>query len=136
MPVDHEALTRRIIGTAMMVHRELGPGFLESVYRHALAHELARVGMPVETEKRIAVRYRGVPVGEFVADLVVDGRVIVEAKAVRTLASAHEVQLVNYLTATGIDVGILVNFGAASLEFRRRSRLFRPPHPDPRTRRD
>ncbi len=125
--MDHEALTRTVIGCAMRVHTALGPGFLESVYQRALARELRDVGLRFACGAAIEVRYRGEVVGEFVADIVVEGRVLIENKAVRALAPAHEAQLVNYLTATGIDVGLLLNFGAGSLEFRRKTREYRRP---------
>lgn len=121
----HEQLTRAIIGCAMIVHRRLGPGFLESVYQNALAWELRTAGIPVECERRLEVRYRDTIVGEFVADMVVGGVVVVENKAVRALATAHEVQLVHYLTVTGVETGLLLNFGAAHLEFRRKVRTYR-----------
>ena len=119
-------LTQEIIGCAMKVHRTLGPGFLESVYQSALLHELRKARLKAEDQTAIAVHYDGVLVGSFVADILVDGRVIVENKAVRALAPIHEVQLVNYLTATGLEVGLLLNFGAESLEFKRRVRTYRP----------
>lgn len=119
--MEHEHLTRAIIGCAMIVHRALGPGFLESVYQNALAWELQSAGIPVECERRLEVRYRKVIVGEFVADMIVAERVLVELKAVRALATAHEVQLVNYLTATGIEVGLLLNFGTDRLTLKRRN---------------
>jgi GxxExxY protein len=119
--MEHEALTRAIIGCAMMVHRTLGPGFLESVYENALTCELRGVGISVDCGRRLQVRYRDAIVGEFVADLVVADAVLVELKAIRTLASAHEAQLMNYLAATGIRVGLLVNFGSRRLEVRRRA---------------
>jgi GxxExxY protein len=116
-------LTRAIIGCAMKVHRALGPGFLESVYHQALLIELRKAGLSVESERAVPVRYEGVVVGDFAADVVVEGRVILEIKAAQGLSKAHEVQLVNYLTATGINVGLLLNFGASSLQFRRKYRL-------------
>ena len=119
-------LTGKIIGAAMKVHRTLGPGFLESVYHQALAHELRTQGVPFESEVKLTVRYDGVIVGDFTADMVVDGRVVVELKAVSALTQAHEVQTVNCLTATGIEVGLLLNFGAASLEFKKKFRTHRP----------
>lgn len=122
-----EDLTEKIIGCAMAVHRALGAGFLESVYQKALAHELAKAGLKVVCECPIRVMYDGVDVGEFAADMLVEDRVIVENKAVRALAPAHEVQLVHYLTATGIDVGLLLNFGAEKLQFKRKSRVYHPP---------
>ena len=125
--MEHEDLTRRIIGRAMMVHGALGPGFLELVYQNALAYELRDAGLRVECEKCIQVRYREIVVGDFCADLVVDECVLIEIKAVRSLVVRHEVQLVNYLTATGIDLGLLLNFGGDRLEFRRKTRLYRAP---------
>ena len=123
--MEHEQLTARIIGCAMLVQRTLGAGFLESVYQNALAHELRAMGLLVEREKRIQVRYRNVAVGDFCADMVIDSRVLSETKAVRSLTPAHEVQLVNYLAATGIEVGLLLNFGSERLEVRRKTRTYR-----------
>lgn len=122
--MKHEELTQKIIGCAMTVHRTLGPGFLESVYQNALAHELRKCGFGVECEKKIKVNYDSVVVGDFSADMLIDGTVLIENKAVQALAPAHEVQLVNYLTATGIDVGLLLNFGSPRMEFKRKSRLY------------
>ncbi|HEU4632084.1 MAG TPA: GxxExxY protein [Gemmatimonadaceae bacterium] len=124
--MEHEEPTRRIIGGAMTVHRALGAGFLESVYRNALTHELRGLGLTPEREVPIQVRYRALVVGNFSADMLVERCVLVETKAVRTLGAAHEVQLVNYLTATGIDIGLPLNFGAERLEFRRKARCYRP----------
>src|SRR5882672_2266730 len=104
--MEHEKLTEAIIGCAMKVHRALGPGFLESVYQKALTHELQKAGLRVECEKPVQVIYDGVVVGDFVADMLVEGTVMVENKAAQALAPAHEVQLVNYLTATGIEIGL------------------------------
>lgn len=128
--MEHDELTRAIIGCAMRVHRALGSGYLESVYQRALAFELGSHELPVDRERRIEVRYRGMVVGDFVADLLVAGRVIVEIKVVRALVPRHEAQLVNYLTATGIDVGLLLNFGTSSLELRRKHRTYRGRRPD------
>lgn len=121
MEEDH-ALTEKVIGCAMKVHRQLGPGFLESVYRNALAFELRRVGLRVEIDKHITVKYEHVIVGDFIADLIVNEIVICELKAATALSKADEVQLVNYLTATNHDVGLLFNFGSASLQFKRKHR--------------
>src|SRR5437899_12936173 len=98
--MEHEELTKRIIGCAMQVHRTLGPGFLESVYQQALAHELRKAELKVECEKKIQVIYDGVVVGDFAADMLIQDLVMIENKAVQKLSPAHEVQLVNYLTAT------------------------------------
>jgi GxxExxY protein len=125
MVVEEDGLTRQIIGCAMRVHQALGPGFMEVVYQNALLHELRKADLVIECEKRLQVRYDGVVVGDHVADMVVDGRVIVENKAVQALTREHEVQLVNYLTATGIDVGLLLNSGAVSLQIKRKHRVYR-----------
>ena len=119
---DDHALTEKIIGCAMKVHRQLGPGFLESVYRNALAFELRRAGLSVELEKHITVKYEHVIVGDFIADLVINETVICELKAAAGLSRADEVQLVNYLTATNHDLGLLLNFGFESLQFKRKHR--------------
>ena len=124
--MEDQELTEKIIGCAMKVHSKLGPGFLESVYQKALTHELRKAGLKVECEKPIAVHYDGVAVGDFSADVLVEDRVLLELKANQTLAPANEVQLVNYLTATGIEIGLLLNFGAERLEFKRKTRTFRP----------
>jgi GxxExxY protein len=124
--MEHARLTEAIIGGAMKVHNTLGPGYLESVYQNALAHELRRRGLFVELRKRVRVRYDGIVVGDFVADMLVEGSVLVENKAIRSLAPEHEAQLVNYLTATMIDVGLLLNFGAERLTFKRKARTYRP----------
>ena len=123
--LDSESLTRTIIGAAMRVHGDLGPGFLESVYQNALAVELRNADLAIECQKRLRVEYRGVVVGEFAADMLVDGRVLVENRAVRAIAVAHEAQLLNYLAATGTSIGLLLNFGAPRLEFRRRTPEYR-----------
>jgi GxxExxY protein len=124
--MEHADLTQTIIGCAMAVHRTLGPGFLESVYQNALAHELRKAGLSTECEKRLSVTYDGVVVGDFCADMLVQDCVLIENKAVQFLSPSHEVQLVNYLTATGIDVGLLFNFGADRLQFKRKTRRYRP----------
>ena len=105
----------------MRVHTALGPGFLECVYQNALARELRDLGVDFTCGEPLQVRYRGEVVGEFVPDMIVDGRVLVENKAVRALVAAHEAQLVNYLAATGVTVGLLLNFGAERLQVRRKT---------------
>ena len=121
MPYD---LAGQVIGCAMKVHSTLGPGFLESVYQNALAHELRKVGLNVELEVRLNVHYDGVVVGVFDADMLVNKILLIENKAVQALVVAHEVQVVNYLTATGHDEGLLLNFGASRLEFKKKFRLY------------
>jgi len=121
-----DPLTEQVIGAAMAVHRALGPGFLESVYRNALAFELRAMGLEVKTEVAIPVFYRGEQVGDFFADLVVQGLVI-ELKATQEIHPAHEAQLVNYLQATKTEVGLLLNFGTPSLGIKRKHRKYSKP---------
>lgn len=119
-----EELIKEIINSAYSVRLVLGPGFLESVYKNALAVELSHRNIPYDLEYPMNVYYEDEVVGEFRADMIVDHRVIVELKAVNNLASAHEVQLVNYLTATQLDNGLLINFGAPKLEIKRKYRIY------------
>ena len=114
-------LTYAIIGAAMEVHKTLGPGFLESVYEAALAYELQKLGLTFERQKTLAVYYKGMTIGEYRADFVVEGKVILELKAQKTLTSVDEAQLINYLKTTGLRVGLLFNFGAQSLQHERRA---------------
>jgi GxxExxY protein len=107
----HAALTERILGVFFDVYNELGPGFLESVYQQAMALALTDAGLTVEREAVIDVRFRDRTIGSFRADLVVQGLVMLELKSVRAVEDAHERQLLNYLRATTLEVGLLVNFG-------------------------
>jgi len=116
----YKDLTYAIIGAAMEVHRILGPGYLESVYEEALAYEFDLRGIPYERQVKLAVRYKDIVAGEFRADFLVDGKVVVELKAIKALTDGDEAQLLNYLKGTGYRVGLLLNFGAASLEYKRR----------------
>ena len=116
----HRELTEKIIGAAYEVQRELGPGFLEKVYETALIDELRNRGVPAIGQAEIEVRYKDTPVGNYYADILVDSKVICEIKAVDNLSRAHEAQLIHYLKAAGIKVGLLLNFGAKQLEIKRR----------------
>jgi GxxExxY protein len=118
-------LAGQVIGLAMKAHRTLGTGFLESIYHKALCIELDQALLKYEAEKTIIVNCENVAVGEFKADLVIGQELIVEIKAVSNLVTAHEVQLVNYLSALRIDEGLLLNFGGPSLEFRKKFRVYR-----------
>ena len=109
---NRDPLTHQVIGTFFEVYRELGVGFLEAVYCRALAISLADKRLVVESEVRIPVFFKGQPVGDYRADLLVERRLIVEVKAGEALGSVHRAQLLNYLRATTIEVGLLVNFGA------------------------
>jgi GxxExxY protein len=115
-------LAGRVIGAAMEVHRFLGPGFVESVYENALLVELAASQLKFESQKALKVIYKNQCVGDFVADIIVDKALIIELKSVQSLLPVHEVQLVNYLTATGIEEGVLLNFGSESLQFKKKFR--------------
>ena len=115
----HSDITKEIIGAAFEVHNTLGSGFLEKVYQNALMVELKLRKIGAEAEKPITVHYRGELVGNYIADIVVEDKIIVEIKAIKALSEIHEVQLVNYLKATGIEVGLLINFGT-SVQVKRR----------------
>ena len=107
----HEETTSKIIGIFYTVYNTLGHGLLEKVYENALAIELRKQGMLTEQQKRIEVFYDGQRVGDYYADIVVDGCVILELKAADAIAPEHEAQLINYLKGTDIEVGLLLNFG-------------------------
>ena len=123
--MDIEMLVRTVIECAKNIRRHLGPGYLESVYKNAMLVELKKQSLSYEIEKPINVYYENVLVGEFKADIVVENVLILELKAVQSLHMAHEIQLVNYLTATGIDDGLLINFGSEVLQFKRKYRIYR-----------
>ncbi|MCX6349123.1 MAG: GxxExxY protein [Candidatus Aureabacteria bacterium] len=112
-------VTDKIIKCAYRVHNTLGFGFLEKVYENALAIELRAYGLAVEQQKPLTVRYRGEVVGEFLIDLLLEGKIIVEIKAVRQLIDIHEIQVLNYLKGCGLEVGLLINF-SQSLEVKRK----------------
>lgn len=122
-----DELSGRVIGAAMRVHSSLGPGFSEAVYQNALALEMALEGIPFEREVKLEVRYRDELVGVYRADLLVAGVLILELKAVQTILPEHEVQVVNYLTATGLERALLLNFGARSLQVKKKFRSPRQP---------
>src|SRR5436309_6531762 len=115
----HEETTKKIIGTAFEVHDQLGYGFLERVYQRALQVELLRRGISAEIEKRIQVQYKGVVVGDYDADLIVGDCVAVEIKVSPQYDKRDEAQLLNELKATGLKVGVLLNFGRNKVEYKR-----------------
>ncbi|HEY2680872.1 MAG TPA: GxxExxY protein [Candidatus Udaeobacter sp.] len=115
----HKQTTEKIIGAAFEVHSQLGYGFLERVYQRALQVELLRRGAAAELENRIQVQYKGVVVGDYDADILVDACVVVEVKIGPQYDKRDEAQLLNELKATGLRVGILLNFGRAKLEYKR-----------------
>ena len=110
--MEHNILTGHIVNAALMIHKDLGPGLLESVYEAILYRELKRRGLKVERQKPIPVRYKEDAFDEgFRADLVVEDKVIVELKSVETVIPSHKKQLLTYLKVTGMKVGLLINFG-------------------------
>jgi GxxExxY protein len=115
----HKDLTEKIIGAAMEVHKTLRSGFLESVYEEAMAIELDLQKIPFEKQKPIDVFYKGKVAKQFFCDFVVAGKVLVELKAIKKLTENEDAQVLNYLKATSLPLALLINFGAASLEFKR-----------------
>ena len=115
----HKEITERIIGSAFEVHKVLGYGFLEAVYQKALQVELAQRGLKADLERKIMVLYKNTGVGHYEADLFVEEKIIVEVKVAKEYNPADEAQLLNELKATGIKVGLLLNFGRTKLEFKR-----------------
>jgi GxxExxY protein len=114
-------LTYNVIGSAYKVHNVLGAGFLEKVYENALKIELHRLGISVRQQVKLPVFYEGHQVGLYFPDLLIEGQLIIELKAILTLAPEHEMKLIHYLAATGIDDGLLINFGT-SVQIRRKYR--------------
>ena len=123
--MDIDNLTHRVIGSAYKVHNTLGFGFLEKVYENALKFELKKRGIYVQQQVRLPVWYDGQQVGLYFPDLWVETQLIIEIKAAIALAPEHEMQLVHYLAATGIDHGLLINFGA-TVQIKRKFREYRP----------
>ena len=109
--MKHKELTSKIIECAFKVHKKLGFGFLEKVYQNALLIELGKAGLRAEKEKELQVYYDAEIIGDFLADIIVNEKVILELKAVKEIHPVHEAQLVNYLKATGLEIGLLINFG-------------------------
>ncbi len=107
----HSELTDKIIASAYEVHRELGAGFLEKVYENALLIELQTQGLKVKRQEPLNVYYKNKIIGDYYADLIIEDKVIIEIKAINEMNKAHEAQLINYLKATGIKIGLLINFG-------------------------
>ncbi|MEK6566963.1 MAG: GxxExxY protein [Bacteroidota bacterium] len=115
----HKDITAKIIKAAFDVHNRLGHSFLEKIYENALVKELQGHGLKVEQQKPLTVNYGGEPIGGFAVDLLVEDKIVVELKAVNSLESAHEDKLLHYLKASGLEVGLLINFGK-SVEVRRK----------------
>ena len=126
-PSDVDALTEKVIGSAIEVHRTLGPGLLERIYRECLIIELTAAQLRIQREKRVPIEYKGQPLrGELRLDLLIEGCLVVELKAVEVLHPLHLAQVITYLKLTGCPAGLLMNFNTTSL----RSGLRRLDHPD------
>ena len=115
----YKEITGAILGAAFAVANELGVGFLESVYENALFAELTMRGLRVVQQQPMTVRYKGAVVGEYFADLIVDGCVVIELKCAKSLDNAHPAQCMNYLKATGLKLCLLINFGTSTIEYNR-----------------
>ena len=122
MSIDE--ITERVIGCCFKIHKTLGEGFLERVYENALMIELKMCGLKAHQQVPVSVKYEGQIVGDYFADILVEDRVVCELKANQSLAKEHEIQLVNYLCATNIDVGLLINFGK-SVSVKRKFREYK-----------
>ena len=110
IPAEDEELARKVIGAAIEVHRLLGPGFIESIYRRALCHELTLLGIPYEDEKPILVPYKSIQIPGQRLDILVAGRIILELKTVEEFAPIHLAKLISYVKATRLRLGFLINF--------------------------
>ena len=125
--MENQEITESILGACFEVANELGTGFLESVYEKALLVALRDKGLQSRSQVAIPVHFRNHPVGEFYADILVEDRIVVELKAAKQLAPEHLAQVINYLKATHLETGLLVNFGSGKLEYRRlHNRIERP----------
>jgi len=120
--MEHADLTEKAIGCAYKVYNRMGFGYLESVYEKCLLVELRKAGLEAEAQKPITVYYEGEEVGEFCADIIIEDAVILELKSAQQIAKAHEVQLVNYLVATGKPLGLVINFGPERVDVKRKAR--------------
>jgi GxxExxY protein len=119
----HESLTEKIIGCCFNVYNKLGFGYLESVYEKSLLIELRKADIYAETQKAIKVKYDNVIVGDFIADIIAEHEIVLELKSIRQLSKIHEMQLVNYLVSTGMDIGLLINFGEERVEVKRKLKI-------------
>lgn len=115
----YKELSYEIMSAVFEVHNTLGPGFLEKVYENALIAELLLRGIFAVAQQSLVVKYKGIEVGNYCADIVVNGQILLELKVVESLSRAHEAQILNYLKATGLELGILINFGKERVESKR-----------------
>ena len=120
MELLHKDLTGRIIGAALEVHRELGCGFLEAIYQEAFEHELKLAGITFVRQKPHRIAYKDIILRHpYIPDLIADAKVVVDLKAIREIGPIEEAQMINYLKITSLEVGLIINFGCRSLEWKR-----------------
>lgn len=122
----YKDLTGKVLEASFEVINEMGVGFLESVYQKSLVFALQQKGLKVEFEVPLKVKFRGSIVGEFYADILVEDKIVVELKTVKSFSNEHFAQVINYLKATGLEVGLIINFGNSKLEYRRVDNKFIP----------
>jgi GxxExxY protein len=120
--MEFKDITEKIIGSAFRVYNKMGFGFLESVYEKCMQIELKKLGLSFESQKKIIVYYDDEVVGDYNADIIVENQIIVELKSVRRIVQSHEIQLVNYLTATKMPVGLIINFSENKVDIKRKVR--------------
>ncbi len=123
---DDDPLTSKVIGIAIEIHKALGPGFNESIYHRAIEIDLAEAGIPFKSERALAVKYKQRVLGTFAADMIIDKKLLLEFKALENLPLISEIQVVQYLKASQIDIGLILNFGNSPLQVKRKYR-HRPP---------
>ena len=125
--LDIEEIITTVMDCAAVVRKHLHAGYIEKIYEKALMIELKKAGLAAESQVDLDVRYKGEILGTFTVDILVEKRLVVELKATHEISPAHELQVVNYLTTTGIDDGLIINFGNEnSIQFRRKYRVYRP----------
>ncbi|MBK6933066.1 MAG: GxxExxY protein [Saprospirales bacterium] len=122
----NDSLTEKVIAAAFQVYNGLGFGFLEKVYENALLIEMESAGITAIQQPPLKVYFKGYVVGSYFPDLIVENQLVVEVKSLKSLAPEHEAQLIHYLTATGTDIGLLLNFGEKSVQVKRKYRLYKP----------
>ena len=125
--MDVETTIKTVLDCANNVRKTLGPGYLEKVFENALAIELQEAGLEFRQQFPISITYKNIIIGDYIADMLIENNLIVELKAVKDINPTHEAQLVNYLTATGIDDGLIINFGNEDkIQIKRKYRVYRP----------
>jgi GxxExxY protein len=134
--LEDDPLTSRVIGIAIEIHRSLGTGFVESIYHRALEIDLAEAGIHFVSEAPLSVKYKGHILGTFAADILIENKLLIELKALEILSLGSEIQVVNYLKASNFDVGLILNFGTAPLQIKRKYRTRPTPDLDLRLHKD